>query len=91
MHTSVIANPLPLPEVSEALWHTHLAVELDGGLSFELVSREVGVVRGLDVVVGQGMLQIVDVHRGLLQLRHKVILIHQKPGVTANHTARSED
>lgn len=57
-----------------------MAVELHRGLSFELVARQVGVVRGGDVVVGQGIVQLLRLHLGLLVSRGKVVFIHQEPG-----------
>ena len=59
---------------------THLTVQLNGGLSLELVSRQVRVVRGLDVVVGQRIVQLLLVHLGFLVTGRKVLLVHQVSG-----------
>lgn len=53
-----------------------MAVELHRGLSFELVARQVGVVRGGDVVVGEGILQLLGVHLGLFISRGTVVFVH---------------
>lgn len=58
---------------------TYLTVKLNRGLSFELVSGQIGVVRRLDVVVGQRVLQLLWVHLGFLNTRSTVLLIHQEP------------
>lgn len=58
-----------------------MAVKLDRGLSFELVASQVGVVRGRNVVVGEGIKQLLRVHLGLLVSRGKVVFIHQEPSV----------
>lgn len=60
---------------------SYLTVKLNRGLSFELVSSQIGVMRRLDVVVGQRVLQLLRVHLGLLDTRSKVLLIHQEPGM----------
>lgn len=58
-----------------------MAVELNRGLSFELVPSQIGVVGGCNVVIGQRILQLLRVHLGLFISRGKVILIHQEPSV----------
>ena len=60
---------------------TYLTVKLNRGLSFELVSGQIGVMRRLDVVVGQRVLQLLWVHLGFLNTRSTVLLIHQEPGM----------
>lgn len=69
----------PLQNIEENIYacvNHHLAVELYRRLSFELVSSEVRVVRGLYVVVRHGILELLRVHLRLLVLRRKVVLVH---------------
>lgn len=63
------------------LFQAYLTVKLNRGLSLELVPGQVGVVRRLDVVIGQGVVQLVWAHLGFLITRGKVVLVHQEPGM----------
>ena len=50
---------VPMPYVYTV---SHLAVDFHAGLSAELFAREIGVVTGVDVVMGQGLVHVlVDV------------------------------
>lgn len=60
---------------------THVAVELHRRLSLELVACQVGIVRGGDVVVGEGILQLLRVQLGLLVSRGTVVFIHEEPSI----------
>lgn len=57
---------------------TYVTVELHRRLSFQLVSSQIGVVRGLDVVVGQRVLQLLWVHLSFLDTGSEVVLVHQE-------------
>lgn len=59
---------------------THLTVKLNRGLPFKLVPSQISIVRRLNVVIRQGMLQFLWVHLRFLNVWGKVILIHQEPG-----------
>lgn len=61
--------------------YANLTVKLNRGLPFELVPSQISVVRGLNVVIGQGILQLLCVHLGFLSSRGKIIFIHQEPGM----------
>lgn len=61
--------------------YAYLTVKLNRGLPFELVPRQISVVGGLNVVIGQGILQLLRVYLGFLSSRRKIIFIHQEPGI----------
>ena len=58
-----------------------MTIKLNRGLSFELVSSQVSVVRRLNVIVGQRVVQLLRIHLGFLITRGEILLIHQEPGM----------
>jgi hypothetical protein len=59
---------------------TYLAVELDRGFSFELMPREVCVVRGRYEIMGQALLHVSVRGHHLLGDEGVVFLVHEVPG-----------
>lgn len=80
---TVDSNRLKLWE--NKLFQAYVAVKLNRGLSLELVPCQVSVVRRLNVVTGQGVVQLVWVHLRFFITRGKVILVHQEPGVECKY------